>query len=436
MSPATLPEPAFAAFVALDWADRQHHFALEEAASRRRSSGVIEHTPQQVQAWVSELLQRFGGQPIAVCLEQSRGPLLAMLSQYESLVLYPVNPVMAKRLRQAFYPSGAKDDAPDAVLLLDLLVRHRERLRRLDPDTAEMRSLQLLVEQRRKLVDEKTRQKNRLTAQLKLYYPQVLEWFDGLDTVLALDFLERWPTLEAAQRARPSTLLRFFEQHGARRAERNQKRVEAIRAARAATRDRAILAVAPVVVRMLAGLIRCLLVGIADIEERIEELGGQFEDYELFRPLPGAGQALAPRLLAAFGTQRERFGKAEELENYSGIAPVVERSGKRSWTRVRWACPKFLRQTFHEFAAFSVQYSAWARVYYEQQRDKGKSHHTAVRALAFKWIRILWRCWQDRTPYDEARYLAALARRGSPLAAKLGLAPSSAPNDDLAVDVA
>ena len=371
MSSRTLPEPPFAAFVALDWADREHHFALEDAASGRRTAGVIEHTPERVQEWVNGLLQRFAGQPVAVCLEQSRGPLLAMLSQYESLVLYAVNPGMAKRLRQAFFPSGAKDDAPDAALLLDLLRRHRERLRRLDPDTAQMRTLQMLVEQRRKLVDEKTRQKNRLTAQLKLYYPQALEWFDGLDTALALDFLDRWPTLEAAQRARRQSLLRFFEQHQARRAERNQKRLESIRSARAATKDQAILAVAPVVVGMLVGLLRTLLVYIADTEKRMEQAAGQFEDDELFQGLPGAGRALAPRLLAAFGTQRERFESAEELANYSGIAPVVERSGKRSWTRVRWACPKFLRQTFHEFAAFSVHNSAWARVYYEEPRGKG-----------------------------------------------------------------
>jgi hypothetical protein len=124
---------------------------------------------------------------------------------------------------------------------------------------------------------------------------------------------------------------------------------------------------------------------------------------------------LAPRLLAAFGSQRDRYRNADELQTYSGIAPVTERSGKRKWVHFRWACPKFLRQSFHEWAGHSIAQSVWARAYYQQQRGRGSDHHAAVRALAFKWIRILFRCWKDRVAYDENKYLAALAKRGSPL---------------------
>src|SRR5947209_1387977 len=134
-----------------------------------------------------------------------------------------------------------------------------------------------------------------------------------------------------------------------------------------------------------------------------------------FDALPGAGAVFAPRLLVAFGEQRERYASAEELQKYAGIAPVTERSGKKSWVHWRLRCPKFLRQTFVEWAAESTRHSFWAQVYYQQQRDKGKAHQAAVRALAFKWIRILYRCWQDRTPYDESIYLQALKRRNAPL---------------------
>jgi hypothetical protein len=108
------------------------------------------------------------------------------------------------------------------------------------------------------------------------------------------------------------------------------------------------------------------------------------------------------------------------------IAPVTERSGKRKWVHFRWACPKFLRQSFHEWAGHSIAQSTWARAYYEQQRDRGSDHHAAVRALAFKWIRILFRCWKDRVAYDESKYLAALAKRGSSLGklAVVGMATS------------
>jgi hypothetical protein len=119
--------------------------------------------------------------------------------------------------------------------------------------------------------------------------------------------------------------------------------------------------------------------------------------------------------LAAFGEQRERYARADEIQKYAGIAPVTERSGNKSWVHWRLQCPKFLRQTFVEWAALSIPHCYWAKAYYEQQRARGSSHQAALRALAFKWIRIVYRCWQDRTAYDEATYLNALKRRGSPL---------------------
>jgi hypothetical protein len=126
---------------------------------------------------------------------------------------------------------------------------------------------------------------------------------------------------------------------------------------------------------------------------------------------PGAGPALAPRLIAALGTDRSRFQSAHELQCYTGIAPVLEASGQQRWVHSRWACPKFVRQTIHEWALHSMAKCDWARDYYQARRSRGRSHHTAVRALGFKWLRILYRCWQDRTPYQEEVYVQALGRR-------------------------
>jgi transposase len=135
----------------------------------------------------------------------------------------------------------------------------------------------------------------------------------------------------------------------------------------------------------------------------------------LFAALPGAGLIHAARLTAALGSDRTRWPNPDELLNFSGIAPIIERSGKQFRIRWRYFCPKFFRQTFHEFAAQSIQDSFWARAYYYSQRAKGKDHHAAVRALAFKWIRIIWKCWQTRTPYNEIVYLETLRKKGSPL---------------------
>ncbi len=161
--------------------------------------------------------------------------------------------------------------------------------------------------------------------------------------------------------------------------------------------------------------LKTLREGIQACEKRIEELTEAHPDYPIVSSFPGAGKALAPRLIVALGTQRERFESASQLQSYSGIAPVTEASGKRCWIHMRRACPKFLRQTFQEWAQHSLPGSPWARAYYDQQRAKGKQHNAAVRSLAFKWIRILYRCWKKRTPYDDAFYSAALARRSATL---------------------
>ncbi len=273
-----------------------------------------------------------------------------------------------------------------------------------------------MVEERRKLVHEKTRYSNRLTAHLKLYFPQVIGWFDEIGSNIVADFLERWPNLEKLQKARPATIERFFIEHNSRNAERITEHLEQIRKAVPATNDTAVVHSCSAAVIAWSGLLRQLLDAIKDYDEQIDTLARRHPDYALMKSFPGAGPALTPRLIAALGSQRDRYETAHEVQCYSGIAPVVASSGKQRWVHWRWSCPKFLRQTFHEWALHSIGYSDWARAYYEDQRAKGKSRNTAIRALAFKWIRVLFRCWKDRTPYDEARYLETLRRRQAPRA--------------------
>jgi transposase len=410
-------EPQFAAFVSIDWADKKHVWCLQAADSEKRESGELVHTPEAVEAWVGQLCQRFANRPIAVALEQSRGALVFMLSKYEPLHLFPVPSTMSASMRKALYPSGSKDDPRDADLLLDLLLQHRDKLRRLSPDTEATRRVQNLVEERRKLVDEKTAQSNRLTSDLKIYFPQVLDWFARVDTELVCDLLQRWPTLEELQKVPPAKLRTFFRKHYCRDQELIERRLLAIRQAIPAIRDGAVIEAKSLVVRVTVQVIGSLLKGIADLDKKIEQEAAGHPDFFIFDSLPGAGAAMAPRLLAAFGSQRERYGSAGEVQTYTGIAPVMEKSGKKKWVHFRWACPKFLRQSFHEWAGHSIAQSVWARAYYQQQRKRGKDHHAAVRSLAFKWIRIVFRCWKDRVAYDESRYLHSLARRGSPLVA-------------------
>jgi transposase len=408
-------EPDFAAFVAIDWADQKHYWSLRAAGSKQIERGEVKNTPEAMEVWAAEWSARFASRPIAVALEQRRGPLVAMLSKYEQLRLYPVHPLTLAKYREAFFSSRSKSDVQDADLLLELLCQHRDRIRRLDPDTVEMRTLQFQVENRRKLVDERTAVSNRLTSSLKMYFPQILNWFKEVSSALVGDLLLAWPTLADLQKAKPRTLRTFFQQHNCRDGEKTAWRIEQIRTAIPATHDKAVIVsfrgLALVSVRQL----EILRQAIADYDKQIEQLAHQQDDWKIFDSLPGAGDALAPRIMAAMGSNRERYESANQAQCFMGIAPVKEASGNTEIVHMRWACPKFQRQTFHEWAACSIPQCGWAKAYYDELCGRGKKHHTAVRALAFKWMRILYRCWKDRQPYREEVYLASLAKRSVPM---------------------
>jgi transposase len=405
----------FAAFVGIDWADAKHDGCLQATGSAKRECFQLEHTPEAIDAWVTTLRMRFDGQPVALCLELNKGPLVFALRKYDFLVLFPINPLTLARYREAFTPSRAKDDPTDAALQLALLLTHRDKLQPLNPQSPTMRALEQLVAHRRRVVGDKVRMTNRLTSTLKNYFPQVLQWFQDKDTLIFCDVLSRWPTLKAAQLARRTTLETFFRDHHVRSADVITQRRHAIKTATPLTTDEGVIAPNALLVQALVAQLRVTLQAIADFDIAIAQRAQTHPDFPLFQALPGAGPVFASRLLVAFGEQRARYASAAELQKYAGIAPVTERRGKKSWVHWRLQCPKFLRHTFVEWAAASIRHAFWAQISYQQQRDKGKAPQAAVRALAFKWIRILYRCWQDHTPYDESAYLQALNQRGSSL---------------------
>jgi len=335
------------------------------------------------------------------------------------LYLYPVNPQTLSQFRKAFYPSGAKDDPIDAELLLEILTTHRQHLRVWVPDDVLTRSIQLLTEDRRGLVDERTALTNQLTAALKMYFPQALEWFGDLHAPRACAFLQRWPSLQSLKAATPSSIRKFYKAQGYRGEDKLEQLIANIQKAQPLTQDGAVVLSGSMKVQALVRPISLLTESIQRYDQEIASLFDKHDDSTLFSSFPGAGASLAPRLLAAFGSDRGRFEFAAEMQQLAGIAPVTEKSGTGIWIHWRLACSKFLRQTFQEFAGCSILQSDWARACYDQLRKRGKSHHAALRALAFKWIRIIFRCWKTRTPYDETVYCNSLKLRRSPLAAEL-----------------
>ena len=405
-----------AAYIGLDWADRTHAVCLESVDESVLDQFELEQKPEAIHAWAAQLREQFGGRPVGIAIEQTKGALIHALMNYEFIVLYPINPKALARYRDALAVSGAKDDPSDARLLKDFFRKHETWLRPWIPDDVQTRTIRILSEQRRTAVEDRVRLQHRVQAILKAYFPQALDWAGGLDTIQACDFLIRWSTLTAVRRVRPNTLRKFYHSHRCRSRARIEERIQQIRDAQPLTTDPAIVTGLSLAMRAAIVQMRALIEAIGEFDRTLADVFSQHQDQTLFESFPGAGRVFAPRLLAVMGSDRNRFESASDVQRFSGIAPVTVKSGKSCWVHHRWACSKFLKQTFHEFAQLSLPYSPWARVQYSELRKRGKGHHAAVRALAYKWIRIIFACWKQRRPYDEAEYIQSLRRRGSPLA--------------------
>jgi transposase len=412
-NPPNEMQPPPVAWIGLDWGDKEHAFALHDSCGKSEA-GTLTHSAENLHQWLKDLGERYGGRSVALAIEASRGAVVHALLEYPWLILYPINPITSARYRSAFTPSGAKDDLPDARVLLELLRLHTDKLRPLemqDPTTVKLAGL---VEARRKLVDRRTQVILQLESLLKTYYPQALELAGDLKTKAAIAFLDRWPNLISLKASKPGVIKRFYYTHHIRSQELIQERLALIAKAVALTTDDARVSVAILQLRALLAQLEAFQKHIPAFDQEIQRVFAEHPDKDLFRDLPGAGKQLAPRLCAAFGTLRTEYPDAASLQKYAGVAPVREKSGSQIWTHWRWGAPNFLRQTFVEWAGQTVRYSEWAGVYYKRMIKKGKKHAVIIRSLAFKWIRVLWTCWQKGQPYDEARYLKRLIHRKSP----------------------
>ncbi|TWU20339.1 IS110 family transposase [Bythopirellula polymerisocia] len=397
-------------FIGIDWADQKHDIH----AIDREGKGFhqqLEHSAESIDAWVAEMLKLAGGQPIAIMLEQSRGALIYALMFRENVLLYPVNPKQLARYRDS-YPGGGKSDPTDAMYLARMLLERITTLKAWQPDDENTRLIANLSQQRRKLVDGQTKLRLQLTALLKSCFPVVLELFGKQHQLpLLLSVLCRWSDPRQLRRADRRLIRRVLSEHSVRNEQQQKEILERIRAAQLLTRDDAQITPSAMAVKLLAHQIQQSLKAIEEFDAAIDEAMKQHPDAHLFTNLRGAGSALAPRLLCAFGSQRDRWEDADSLASFSGIAPVTKQSGKQRHVHRRFACPKYLRQTFHEFADCARRFCPWSKARYRMLRDRGMKHHAALRKIARSWIRILFRVWKTRVPFDCDRYIANLKQR-------------------------
>jgi transposase len=401
----------YAALVGIDRGDKEHAFYLK-TDDGTLESGSLQHSSEILFQWFSNLQERFGSRPVAFAIEAQSPPLMVAIRQFSWAVVFQIHPVTSKRMRTAFTPSGAK-------VLLDLLISHRDKLRPLpEPASPKTRILDGICRERRELVDQRTKWCLQTRAALKAYFPQAFELLSSeLFRPVVSKFLTRWPDLFSLKTEKPSTIKRFYTSNGYRNLALIDQRLEIIKSSVAIEIDPSRISEYTRKVKHLLERIELANRQIKELDSQMNSVFKEHENWQFFKELPGAGPSLAPRLLCAINMAPEN--NAQGMQKYFGTAPVKEQSGSRLWTHRRWNAPKFFHQTWVEWAGLSVQHSRWAKEFYEQAKARGKGRYTALRALAFKWMRVIARCLETKTDYNEELYIQGLKKRRSPIAQHL-----------------
>lgn len=409
MNPSITQTPVI---VGIDWADQTHawHVMTEES----ESAGTLQQEACQIQQWIKQLRQQHPNRQFAIAIETTKGPLISALLDCNDITIYPINPAALAAYRKAFAHGGGKNDPGDAMLLCQYLGHYIKQLKPLRQDQPLTRKLAAMAQDRRRLVDQRTAHCNELKAVLKSYFPEVMKL--GAAKIYAdfiVAFLLKYPNLAAAQKAGAKSLRKLFYGIGLRA--KAEQRVQLLVEGTPLSNDPVLIETHSMRVTALVNLIQTYNQQIRAYDARLADAVAEHPDYAIFKSLPGASKLTQSRMIAALGDDRSRYAGAESLQAASGIAPLTTQSGKLKFVSSRWACPKFMKQTFHEFAGLSIKQSKWAAAYYQMMKDKGKTPQMAKRALAYKWQRIIFRCWQDRVPYDESKYVASLKKSGSPI---------------------
>ena len=390
-------------YAGIDWADRHHDLVIIDETGRKVAQLRVEHTPEGLAKLVNFLREIAPLDQIACILETTHGLLITALLE-AGAVLYPVNPKTVDRKRSA---SGAKTDLIDAYLLAKHGRSEFADLRRLEPDSPQIAELKVLTRDQDALVQMQTRLVNQLTACLKAYYPVALSLFTKLQQKSTLHFLQTYPTPQAAQAASKEQLSQLLKQA-------KHPTPEKVAATMVETLHSPQLQADAVTIktksRLMLALVAQLLPLIEQIkayDKEIAELFLTHADSQIFASLPGAGQRLAPRLLAEWGEDRSRYAETRSIQALAGTCPVPWKSGEYATVHMRFACLKPLRNALHQFAWLSTQQEPWAQTYYQRKRAEGKSHSMAVRALANVWVRIIFAMWQQHEVYLRATFESA-----------------------------
>jgi transposase len=409
----SMPVESFASlthFGGFDWAMREHQFVMVD----QKGQMLISLRFSDDAAGWAIFREKIAEYPhLGVAIETSTGPAVERLLEL-GVVVYPLNPMAATRYRDRKSPAGVKSDFLDGWSFADALRTDGHgwrQLRPTDPLTAELR---ILCRDQIALIEQRTALVLQLRSALHEYYPTALDAFDDWTKPGPWRFVLQFPTPDRLVKSGKRKWENFLHANKLYRPETSAKRLELFaNAKKFASPSSAVTAAKSLLAKSLAKSLCTLEEQLEEYRQRIGELFNDHPDHDCFGSLPGAGEKIAPRLLAELGSDRSRFESHESLQAFGGTAPCTRQSGKTSVTRIRHLCNKTLRSTVHLWANLSRSTCAWAEIYYQQKKKSGMSHAAALRCLGHRWLKILWKMWQTRTVYDEALHTRNQIKHGS-----------------------
>ncbi|WP_055482687.1 IS110 family transposase [Sphaerimonospora mesophila] len=399
-----LPEALF--FVGIDWAAAEHAVCVQDQTGKIISEFVIEHSTDGIARLVRRLGKYGPAGQVPIAIERPNGRLVDLLLEAGHPVV-PVKPNAIKAWRESEVLSGAKNDAGDAAVIAEYLRLRRHRLRVATPYSDETKALRTVVRTRDDLVDMRVAATNQLSALLDAFWPGAEALFADVESPISLEFLTRYPTPATAARLGVKRMAAFLVKHGYSGRRSPAELLERLRSAPAGTVADALSEGLRDAVLALVATLKALNAAIKDLDRSSAAHLGEHPDGEIFTSLPRSGQINAAQMLAEWGDCRPAYASADSVAALAGCTPVTKQSGKHRAVHFRWACNKRFRKAMTTFADNSRHASPWAQKIYRDARAAGKDHPHAVRILARAWIRVIYRCWLDGTPYDPQQHGAA-----------------------------
>lgn len=406
-------------FAGIDWASEKHSLCVVDPAGKIRLAFNFEHTAEGIAEAIRRLDRLGPRDQLPIAIERPSGLLVDTFVD-AGFPIVPIHPNVLKATRPRYSAALGKADAGDAYIAADILRTDGHRFRVLRGPSEQTRALRAVVRTRDDLVATRTQLANQLRALLDAFWPGPLSMFNEVESWICLKFLEEFPSPLAAARLGEKRLQRFLTRNGYSGRRTAAELLARLRAAPAGHVPELECEVRAQLVRSLVTVLRTLMTQIRDAERLIDAQLEQHPDAPIIQSFPRTGSVNAAQILAELGDNRDRFASFDQLAGESGVCPVTSESGKHRSVAFRFACNKRLRQAITTWADNSRHASAWAASVYKAARQRGCDHPHAVRILARAWLRVLWRCWKDRVPYDPQRHgraLPFLAPQPSTLAA-------------------